>query len=116
MTVRDATATEVVVIGARMAGVSAARALAQGGIHVVVVEETGAVGGRIRTDRAFAPAPVEVGAEFIHVVGAATWPDAPTGLRVPRPRGSTLKAAIHRDRIDGENTDMVRGGSCSARG
>lgn len=74
---------DVVVIGAGMAGVTAARALASGGARVVVVEAGDRIGGRVSTVRDFAAAPVEAGAEFIHGVGAATWADArAAGLRV----------------------------------
>lgn len=57
-----------------MAGVTAARELAQGGLSVIVVEGGDRVGGRLRTIRDFGPHPVEAGAEFIHGDGAATWP------------------------------------------
>lgn len=49
----------------------------------VVLEASQRVGGRVRTERDFAAAPVEAGAEFIHGVNAATWDDArAAGLRV----------------------------------
>lgn len=67
--------TDVVVIGAGMAGVTAARALSQGGTRVVVVEASNRIGGRIFTIRDFAESPIEAGAEFIHGAGAATWSD-----------------------------------------
>jgi monoamine oxidase len=65
-----------------MAGVTAARELAQAGLDVTVVEGGDRVGGRLRTIRDFGPHPVEAGAEFIHGDGAATWPDVrAAGLR-----------------------------------
>jgi monoamine oxidase len=75
---------DVLVIGAGMAGVAAARALSQGGLRVLVLEAGDRVGGRVHslrdlTDDATA---VEAGAEFIHGKGAATWADArAAGLR-----------------------------------
>ncbi len=50
-----------------MAGLAAARALADAGLRVRVLEARGQVGGRVRTRRVpgFA-APVELGAEFVH--------------------------------------------------
>lgn len=65
-----------------MAGVTAARALAGGGARVTVVESSDRVGGRVRTIRDFAAAPVEAGAEFVHGARAATWTDVrQAGLR-----------------------------------
>jgi len=63
------------VIGAGMAGVTAARALARAGVSVCVVEGRDRIGGRIHTVRDFCTQPVEGGAEFVHGVGAETWPD-----------------------------------------
>jgi len=83
---------DVVVVGAGMAGVTAARALADLGTRVIVFEASQLVGGRVRTARDFADGPVEAGAEFIHGVNAATWADArAAGLRfqpVPYVRNS----------------------------
>src|SRR5215471_5118029 len=78
----DASA-EVVVLGAGMAGVTAARALTSAGARVIVLEAGQRVGGRVCTVRDFAAIPVEAGAEFIHGVNAATWTDArAAGVRV----------------------------------
>lgn len=76
-------AADVVVVGAGMAGVTAARALAAGGARVIVLEATSHVGGRVKTARDFADVPIETGAELIHGGGAATWGDVrAAGLRV----------------------------------
>lgn len=82
---------DIVVLGAGMAGVAAARALAGGGLRVVVVEAGDRVGGRIRTLREFTDAPVEAGAEFVHGDRAATWGDVrAAGLRTqPTPYSGT---------------------------
>ncbi|HAM01859.1 MAG TPA: hypothetical protein DCQ30_06475, partial [Acidimicrobiaceae bacterium] len=73
---------DVVVLGAGMAGCSAARELAASGLDVIVLEAGDRVGGRVWTMRDFAQCPVEAGAEFIHGVGSATWPDVrAAGLR-----------------------------------
>lgn len=73
---------DVIVLGAGMAGLTAARALAGGGAGVIVLEARQRTGGRVHTVRDFADAPVEAGAEFIHGVRAATWTDVrAAGLR-----------------------------------
>jgi choline dehydrogenase-like flavoprotein len=56
---------KIVVIGAGMAGLSAAATLVEAGAEVVVVEARDRIGGRIFTDRSLG-VPVEHGAAFIH--------------------------------------------------
>ncbi|MFA5889803.1 MAG: NAD(P)/FAD-dependent oxidoreductase [Actinomycetota bacterium] len=76
---------DVVVMGAGVAGVAAARALAQGGLKVVVVEAGDRVGGRVHTVRDLTGYPVEAGAEFIHGNRAATWQDVRAAGLVTEP-------------------------------
>lgn len=58
---------DVVVIGAGAAGLSAARALHERGVDVLVLEARERVGGRVYTHRDSATSiPIELGAEFIH--------------------------------------------------
>jgi monoamine oxidase len=64
---------DVVVIGAGIAGLVAARCLADQGVTVRVLEARGRLGGRIDTDPTFAEAPVERGAELIHGRRVSTW-------------------------------------------
>ena len=59
------THSDVVVIGAGMAGLTAARALAEAGLKVLVVEAQDRIGGRIWT-RHVGDEAIELGAEFIH--------------------------------------------------
>ena len=56
---------DVVIIGAGMAGLTAARTLAEAGLDVVVVEAKDRIGGRILTQHIGNEA-IELGAEFIH--------------------------------------------------
>lgn len=56
----------VIVIGAGVAGLSAAYHLKQAGIAAAVLEARDRIGGRVWTDREFADIPVEFGAELIH--------------------------------------------------
>lgn len=57
---------KVLVIGAGIAGLSAAYHLRQAGIAATILEARDRVGGRVWTDREFADIPVEFGAELIH--------------------------------------------------
>lgn len=58
---------DVIVIGAGMAGLAAARELARRGWGLRVLEARDRIGGRVFTaDRGSWPHPVELGAEFIH--------------------------------------------------
>src|SRR4030088_3805573 len=56
---------DVVVVGAGMAGLTAARALVEAGLRVLVVEAQDRIGGRIWT-RHVGDQAIELGAEFIH--------------------------------------------------
>ncbi|MEO8737796.1 MAG: NAD(P)/FAD-dependent oxidoreductase [Edaphobacter sp.] len=57
--------SDVLIIGAGMAGLTAARALAQAGLRVLVLEARNRIGGRILTQR-IGDEVLELGAEFIH--------------------------------------------------
>jgi monoamine oxidase len=63
---------DVVIIGAGIAGLSAARLLAQAGQRVAIVEARDRVGGRIHT-RHVSGIPIELGAEFVHGRHPALW-------------------------------------------
>ncbi len=64
---RDAgrTSFDVIVVGAGVAGLAAARALADQGVDVVVVEARDRIGGRVHTDRSLGVA-LDLGASWIH--------------------------------------------------
>jgi monoamine oxidase len=58
---------DVIIIGAGVSGLEAARRLVQGGVSVIVLEARPRIGGRIDTHRpAGWPGPIEAGAEFVH--------------------------------------------------
>ncbi|KTR09088.1 flavin monoamine oxidase family protein [Curtobacterium luteum] len=68
---------DVVVVGAGVSGLAAARALVQGGKRVVVLEARDRIGGRTWTDDALG-VPVDLGASWIHGVdGNPLWELAP---------------------------------------
>lgn len=56
---------DVVIVGAGVAGLAAARVLAEAGLRICVLEARDAVGGRVRTER-YGTWPIELGAEFVH--------------------------------------------------
>jgi monoamine oxidase len=60
--------TDVIVVGAGVAGLAAAAALRRGGAHCIVLEATGRIGGRARTERepALGGAPFDHGASWLH--------------------------------------------------
>ena len=64
---------EVVVIGAGIAGLAAARAVAERGLRVLVLEARDRVGGRVYTERTADGVLVEHGAEFVHGRPPALW-------------------------------------------
>ncbi len=76
---------DVIVIGAGMAGVTAARELARHGLAVAVVEARDRTGGRMYSVRDFCGAPVEGGAEFVHTGDAEIWPEIRAAALAVRP-------------------------------
>src|ERR1700688_489475 len=63
---------DVVVVGAGMAGLTAARSLAEAGLKVLVAEAQDRIGGRIWT-RHVGDEAIELGAEFIHGRSPELW-------------------------------------------
>jgi monoamine oxidase len=64
---KDVAMKDVIVIGAGIAGLAAARTVAEAGLRVLLIEARDRVGGRIHTVPADAgELPIELGAEFIH--------------------------------------------------
>jgi monoamine oxidase len=57
--------TQVIVIGAGIAGLSAAQALRENGYSVVILEGRARIGGRVWTNRDWPSAPLELGARWI---------------------------------------------------
>ena len=61
----DAGEEDVVVVGAGMAGLAAARRLADEGVEVTVLEARERIGGRMWTDTSLG-VPIDLGAAWIH--------------------------------------------------
>src|SRR5437879_4149312 len=80
---------DVVVIGAGVAGLAAARALSVAGLSVRLLEARDRVGGRIFTlNDAELGAPIELGAEFIHGRPPEIWDLLPqSGVPVTEVKG-----------------------------
>src|SRR5262245_19559822 len=58
----------IIVVGAGIAGLSAARTLAKAGYDVVILEARNRLGGRMWTSRAWPESPVDLGGSWIHGV------------------------------------------------
>ena len=64
---------DVLILGAGMAGLTAARALAERGLRVCVLEARPRVGGRILSQKVEGGGTVELGAEFVHGRAPELW-------------------------------------------
>lgn len=62
-----AVAVDVIVVGAGVSGLSAARSLASAGFSVTVIEARARIGGRVWTDTVSLGTPIDLGAEWIYV-------------------------------------------------
>jgi monoamine oxidase len=66
--------TDVILIGAGMAGLAAARELTGAGLQVEIIEARDRIGGRVHTIRdPSIEYPVELGAEFVHGLAPEVW-------------------------------------------
>ena len=86
--------TDVLILGAGIAGLASARALTERGLRVTIVEARDRVGGRIRTLQADGTS-VELGAEFVHGRTPELWALMDeAGLTATERSGSMLRAGF----------------------
>ncbi len=74
----------VLVIGAGMAGLAAARTLQESGATVTVLEGRDRVGGRVHTSHMWADAPMDLGASWIHGIRQNPITDLADQINAPR--------------------------------
>jgi monoamine oxidase len=100
---------DVIVIGAGVAGLAAARALIEHGLDVVVLEARERIGGRVLTVRdAGFPDPIELGAEFVHGSAPELVELAPTaGLRIMDISGHRRRSVGKQMRLADDAWDRI---------
>lgn len=74
----------ILVIGAGMAGLAAARHLADRGRQVIVLEARDRIGGRVWSERSWPNAPLDLGAAWIHGVQGNPLTTLANELKLPR--------------------------------
>ncbi|MBE7158044.1 MAG: FAD-dependent oxidoreductase [Rhodospirillales bacterium] len=96
----------VLVLGAGIAGLAAARTLAENGVRVTLLEARSRVGGRIFTEVTSEGALVEHGAEFVHGRPKALWHLLEeSGVRAMERRGTMLQEEQLHHRMEVERDD-----------
>jgi monoamine oxidase len=94
--------TDVLILGAGIAGLQAARDLSATGLHVTLLEASDRLGGRIHTQHC-ATYPVELGAEFVHGRPEEIFRlAAEAGLRIAAVEGELVSKNRDRWRQSGE--------------
>jgi monoamine oxidase len=84
--------TDVLILGAGMAGLTAARALSERGIRVIVLEARDRVGGRLLSRITAGGDAIELGAEFVHGRAPELWDlIAESGAETTEREGTMLR-------------------------
>jgi monoamine oxidase len=108
---RAQTGRKVMVIGAGLAGLSAARDLVDAGAEVTVLEARDRIGGRIWTSRQWPDLPMDMGASWVHGVKGnplSTLADAAGVVRVATSYDSALALDAAGDEVDlGDAYDLA---------
>jgi monoamine oxidase len=97
---------DILILGAGIAGLAAARTLAQRGLRVLVLEAKDRVGGRILTHTAAEGTLVELGAEFVHGRDPALWKlIEESGVHTTEREGSILRETFDGRLIEDEDIE-----------
>jgi monoamine oxidase len=100
---------DVGVVGAGMAGLTAARVLAERGVSVLLVEARKRVGGRILSERVAGGGVVELGAEFVHGRAPELWAlIAEAGVETAERHGAMLRESQDGLALDGEEDSIFK--------
>lgn len=102
---------DIAVIGAGAAGIAAARQIAAAGRKVIVIEATGAIGGRCVTDAATFAVPFDRGARWLHLTDANPVAKLARGAGIdliPAPRGQRIRIGRRNARAAEAEDFLVR--------
>jgi hypothetical protein len=92
----NASAQRIIVIGAGVSGLTAAKELQQEGYDVLVLEARNRIGGRVWTDRSIDSLPLDLGASWIHGITNNPLTALADDLELPRVATNYANGVIYR--------------------